>query len=87
MKFTRLSIALALVFAVAGCATTTEPVGKIDPTIASYIDSNSTVPMRAGTYVTHYAKKIHYDGAKDEDTISEIHGIGPATSTPADRKP
>jgi quercetin dioxygenase-like cupin family protein len=50
-------------------------------------DPNNTVPMRAGTYVTHYAKKIHYDGAKDEDTIIQIHGIGPAASTPAERKP
>ncbi|MCE9640330.1 MAG: cupin domain-containing protein [Betaproteobacteria bacterium] len=50
-------------------------------------DPNTTVPMRPGTYVTHFAKKIHYDGAKDEDTIIEIHGMGPATSTPAERKP
>ena len=50
-------------------------------------DPSSTVPMRAGTYVTHYGKKIHYDGAKDEDAIIEVHGIGPATSTPAERKP
>jgi hypothetical protein len=152
---TRLVIACVLVFVTAGCATTTESVGKIDPTIASYIeakdikwvpnaagtaesavlygdpakpglyivrqkwkagnmsrphyhpndrlivvlsgtwwvgtgdvyDPNSTVPMRAGTQVTHYGKKIHYDGAKDEDAIIQIHGIGPATNTPAERKP
>ena len=30
MKFTRLSMAFALVSALAGCATTTEPVGKIE---------------------------------------------------------
>ena len=151
---TRFLIALAL-GATAGCTTTTEHSGKIDPTIASFIepqdikwvphaagtaesavlygdptkpglyitrnkwkagnmsrphfhpndrlivvlsgtwwvgtgdvfDPNNTVPMRAGTYVTHYAKKIHYDGAKDEDTIIQIHGIGPAASTPAERKP
>ena len=50
-------------------------------------DPNNTVPMRAGTQVTHYGKKIHYDGAKDEETIIQIHGIGPAASTPAERKP
>ena len=151
---TRFLIALAL-GATAGCTTTTEHSGKIDPTIASFIepkdikwvpnaagtaesavlygdptkpglyitrnkwkagnksrphfhpndrlivvlsgtwwvgtgdvfDPDSTVPMRAGTYVTHYAKKIHDDGAKDEDTIIQIHGIGPAASTPAERKP
>ena len=153
-RTTRLTLACALAFAAAGCATN-ERMGAIDPTIASFIepkdikwvpnaagtaesavlygdpskpglyitrnkwkagnmsrphfhpndrlivvlsgtwwvgtgdvfDPNSTVPMRAGTQVTHYGKKIHYDGAKDEDTIIQIHGIGPATSTPAERKP
>ncbi|MBD9362992.1 cupin domain-containing protein [Methylomonas fluvii] len=37
----------------------------------------------AGSFVTHYGNEIHYDGAKDEDTILQIVGIGPATSTPA----
>jgi hypothetical protein len=155
MKIARVSIALVLLSLVAGCATTTENTGKIDPTIASFIepkdikwvpnaagtaesavlygdpnkpglyivrnkwkagnmsrphfhpndrlivvlsgtwwvgtgdvfDPNTTVPMRAGTQVTHYGKGIHYDGAKDEDTIIQIHGMGPATSTPAERKP
>ena len=155
MKFTRFTIAFALVFALAGCAATPEPVGKIDPKIASFIepkdikwvpnaagtaesavlygdpskpglyivrnkwkagnmsrphfhpndrlivvlsgtwwvgtgnvfDPNSTVPMGPGTQVTHYGKGIHYDGAKDGDTIIQIHGMGPATSTPAERKP
>ncbi len=50
-------------------------------------DPNSTVPMGPGTQVLHYGKKIHYDGAKDGDTIIQIHGIGPATNTPAERKP
>jgi hypothetical protein len=50
-------------------------------------DPDNTVPMRAGTYVTHFGKQIHYDGAKDEDTVIEVHGMGPATSTPAERKP
>jgi hypothetical protein len=30
--------------------------------------------------------EVHYDGAKDEDTILLIVGIGPATATPADAK-
>ena len=50
-------------------------------------DPNNTVPMRAGTQVYHYGKQIHYDGAKDEDAIIQLTGIGPATSTPAERKP
>lgn len=40
-------------------------------------------PVPAGSFVTHYGNEIHYDGAKDEDTILQIVGIGPATSTPA----
>ena len=49
-------------------------------------DPDSTVPMPAGTYVVHYGKGIHYDGAKDGDTIIMLHGMGPATSTPAEVK-
>jgi oxalate decarboxylase/phosphoglucose isomerase-like protein (cupin superfamily) len=50
-------------------------------------DPNNTVPMRAGTQVYHYGKQIHYDGAKDEDAIIQLTGMGPATTTPAERKP
>lgn len=49
-------------------------------------DPASTVPLRPGTFVKHTAKEIHYDGAKDEETILEIVGMGPATSTPAESK-
>src|SRR5438270_6379676 len=49
-------------------------------------DPDSTVPMQTGTYVTHFGKQIHYDGAKDGDTVLEIVGMGPATSTPAEQK-
>ena len=49
-------------------------------------DPASTVPVPAGSYVIHYAKKIHYDGAKDEDCEIQVWGMGPATSTPAERK-
>jgi len=40
-------------------------------------------PVPAGSFVTHYGNEVHYDGAKDGDTILQIVGIGPATSTPA----
>jgi hypothetical protein len=43
-------------------------------------DPNTTVPMR-GTFVTHYAKQVHWDGAKDEETIIFLSGEGPATTT------
>ena len=49
-------------------------------------DPEATVPMPAGTFVTHYGRQVHFDGAKDEDTILLIVGEGPATSTPAEAK-
>ena len=52
----------------------------------SKYDPDSTVPMPAGSFVTHFGKQIHYDGAKDEDAVLEILGEGPATSTPAEAK-
>jgi redox-sensitive bicupin YhaK (pirin superfamily) len=47
---------------------------KFDP-------DNNTVPMPAGSFVTHFAKQIHYDGAKDEEAWVLIVGDGPATLT------
>ena len=49
-------------------------------------DPDSTVPMPAGTFVTHFGKQVHYDGAKDEEAVLLISGEGPATSTPAEEK-
>ena len=49
-------------------------------------DPASTVPAPAGSYVIHYGGKIHYDGAKDEETIIQVWGIGPATATPAEKR-
>ena len=43
-------------------------------------------PLPAGSFVVHYGMQIHYDGAKDEDCVLQIVGIGPATSTPAEEK-
>jgi quercetin dioxygenase-like cupin family protein len=45
-------------------------------------DTDATVPMPAGSFVTHFGKQVHYDGAKDEDAILQIVGEGPATSSP-----
>lgn len=50
-------------------------------------DPNATVPMPAGSFVTDLAGQPHYDGAKDEPAVIEIVGEGPATATPAERKP
>jgi hypothetical protein len=49
-------------------------------------DPASTVPLPAGSYVVHYGRGIHYDGAKEGDTIIMVHGMGPATSIPAEDK-
>src|ERR1700693_5331785 len=32
-------------------------------------DPDSTVPMTAGSFVTHFGKQVHYDGAKDADCV------------------
>jgi hypothetical protein len=45
-------------------------------------DPNATVPMPAGSHVIHYAKGVHFDGAKDEPATILVWGEGPATSTP-----
>jgi hypothetical protein len=47
---------------------------KFDP-------EHGTVAMPAGSFVTHYGKQVHWDGAKDEDAVLLIMGEGPATST------
>lgn len=49
-------------------------------------DPDSTAPMKAGSFVRHIGKGVHYDGAKDEEVVLEIVGMGPATSTPAEVK-
>ncbi len=41
----------------------------------------------AGRHLRHaFGKQVHYDGAKDEETVLLITGEGPATSTPAEKK-
>ncbi len=49
-------------------------------------DPDSMVAMPTGSFVTHFGKQIHFDGAKDGDAVMEIIGEGPATSTPAEAK-
>jgi hypothetical protein len=45
-------------------------------------DPEATVPMAAGSHVIHYAKGVHYDGAKTEPATILVWGEGPATTTP-----
>ena len=44
-------------------------------------DMSKTVPLRAGGYMKHPAKAVHFDGAKDQEVIVQITGIGPGTTT------
>ena len=44
-------------------------------------DPGLTVPMPTGSFVTHFAKQVHWDGAKDEEAWLIIVGDGPATLT------
>ena len=44
-------------------------------------DPAGTTPVPAGSFVTHFGKQVHYDGAKDEEVVLLITGEGPATST------
>jgi quercetin dioxygenase-like cupin family protein len=46
---------------------------KFDP-------ANLSVPMKPGTFVTHYGNRVHWDGAKDEDVTLLIIGEGPVTT-------
>ncbi len=41
---------------------------------------------RPGTFVVHHAGEIHYDGAKDAPVVIQVMGMGPNTSTPAEKK-
>ena len=41
------------------------------------IDVDKAVPLKAGSYMFTPAKAVHWEGAKDEEVIVEITGIGP----------
>jgi quercetin dioxygenase-like cupin family protein len=41
-------------------------------------DRDDTVGLHPGAYMFHPAGAVHYDGAKDQEVIVEIKGIGPA---------
>jgi quercetin dioxygenase-like cupin family protein len=47
----------------------------------------TTTPLPAGTYITHFGKEVHYDGAKDGEAVLLIVGEGPETGTLATTAP
>jgi quercetin dioxygenase-like cupin family protein len=47
-------------------------------------DQDKTFPVPAGSLVVHHANQIHWDGAKDEEVIVQIMGIGPSATIRVD---
>jgi len=47
-------------------------------------DRDATTPVPAGSFVVHHPKQIHYDGAKDEEVMLQIAGVGPSATIPVD---
>ena len=50
-------------------------------------DPSKTWPMRAGTFVTHFPGKAHFDGAKNEPGVLVEIGEGPVASTTCQNAP
>jgi len=44
---------------------------------SSEFDTDNMIPLPAGSYMKHPAGGWHFDGAKDEEVIVEIRGMGP----------
>jgi quercetin dioxygenase-like cupin family protein len=42
---------------------------------------NKTIPLKTGSFMKHPAGVNHFDGAKDEEVIVELVGIGPSQTT------
>ena len=49
-------------------------------------DPASTVPVKPGSFVVHYAGQPHYDGAKTEEAVIQVWGVGPLTTESAEQK-
>ena len=46
-------------------------------------DLDTAVGLKAGSYMIHPKGAIHFDGAKDEETIVQIVGMGPVKTVPS----
>ena len=44
------------------------------------------MPTKPGSYVIHHAGQPHYDGAKGEETVIQVFGIGPLTTEVVEQK-
>ena len=47
-------------------------------------DKNATTPVPAGSTVVHHPNQIHWDGAKDEEAVVQIMGVGPSATIRVD---
>ena len=45
-------------------------------------DPDLTVPVKVGGFAVHTPREVHYDGAKEEEVIVQIIGIGPSGTNP-----
>ena len=45
---------------------------------------DKTVALKAGSYMKHPAKTAHFDGAKGEEVIIQLMGMGPSKTTRVD---
>jgi quercetin dioxygenase-like cupin family protein len=48
---------------------------------STHYDPAQTYPLPAGSFATDLAGKVHWDGAKDQETIIELVGMGPVATT------
>lgn len=48
---------------------------------AATFDTTRMTPMKTGSLVKHPAGGVHFDGAKNEETVVQIMGVGPVTTT------
>jgi len=44
-------------------------------------DPSKTIPLKVGSFMKHPSGAHHYDGAKDEEVIVELVGMGPSDTT------
>ena len=47
-------------------------------------DKDKATPVPAGSFVVHHPNQIHWDGAKDEEAVVQITGVGPSATIRVD---
>ena len=57
-------------------------LGERRTQLAGYLSGGEQQMLAIGRAMFHPARGVHWDGAKDEEVIVEISGIGPGTTIP-----